>query len=387
MEPIAFGRNWNDKLHYDIVISGKSFPLGSQVPIAFKLTPLAKVQCNKIKVLVTENIEYFCSKKQVHRIEPTRKVQLFEKRSDNELTSNFPGSTMRIRGGGGISYDAVAQAARGECVTSTDTTNLLGNLEDGTNVGPTELEINVQLPSCHTMEGKGRHQPLHFNTTYTRIQVHHWIKIIMGVSQFDTNDPSKLHHFEISVDSPFHILSCRASQSNASLPAYTSRGSSNNVAHLYDCGCPDAARRRKPLTLYPALNVVNAAESPGRNNPPDLPPLPFPSAFHFDGHLADSRPRQMHMLRAPSSNPPAFEAEPPPPALMTPPPQYNDIASPTDGLADYFARLNDAYSQDDGGDESHCDGRVNIPFTPGARISRGRDSQAELGACRTLTTA
>ncbi|KAI7243368.1 hypothetical protein KC352_g14591, partial [Hortaea werneckii] len=44
VEPIAISRNWEDQLHYDIVISGKSFPLGSQVPIAFKLTPLAKVQ-------------------------------------------------------------------------------------------------------------------------------------------------------------------------------------------------------------------------------------------------------------------------------------------------------------------------------------------------------
>lgn len=185
VEPIAFGRHWNDKLCFDIVISGKSFPLGSQVPIAFKLTPLAKVQCNRIKVLVTENIEYFCSKKQVHRTGPMRKVQLFEKRSDSELTNNFPGSTMRITGGSGISYDAVAQAARGECVTPTDTTNLLGTLEDGTKVGPTELEINVQLPSCHTMEGKGRHQRLHFNTTCTRIQMHHWINVRSAIALTD----------------------------------------------------------------------------------------------------------------------------------------------------------------------------------------------------------
>jgi arrestin-related trafficking adapter 3/6 len=176
VEPIAISRNWEDQLHYDIVISGKSFPLGTQVPIAFKLTPLAKVQCHRIKVLVTENIEYFCSNKRVHRMEPVRKVQLFEKRADSAPTSTFPGSTMRITAGGGIPYDMRARAAAGEDVTPSDTTNLLGNLE-GDTIGPTEMEFNVQLPSCHTMKDKDRSQRLHFDTTYQNIQVHHWIKV------------------------------------------------------------------------------------------------------------------------------------------------------------------------------------------------------------------
>lgn len=176
VEPIAISRNWEDQLHYDIVISGKSFPLGSQVPIAFKLTPLAKVQCHRIKVLVTENIEYFCSNKRVHRMEPVRKVQLFEKRADTPPTTTFPGSTMRVTAGGGIPYDLRARAAAGEDVPTSDPTNLLGNL-DGDSIGPTEMEFSVQLPSCHTMKDKDRSQRLHFDTTYQNIQVHHWIKV------------------------------------------------------------------------------------------------------------------------------------------------------------------------------------------------------------------
>ena len=177
VEPIAISRNWEDQLHYDIVISGKSFPLGTQVPIAFKLTPLAKVQCHRIKVMVTENIEYFCSNKRVHRMEPTRKVQLFEKRADGPPTTTYPGSTMRITAGGGIPYDLRASAARGEEVTPVDTSNLLGSLDGDSNVGPTEMEFSVQLPSCHTMNQRDRSQRLHFDTTYQNIQVHHWIKV------------------------------------------------------------------------------------------------------------------------------------------------------------------------------------------------------------------
>jgi len=179
VEPIAISRNWEDQLHYDIDISGKSFPLGAQVPIAFKLTPLAKVQCHRIKVMVTENIEYWANNRRVHRMEPVRKIQLFEKRADGPPTSTFPGSTMRVMSGGGIPYDQRAEAARGESVMPLDPSNLLGPLNDGDNgaIGPTEMEFNVQLPTCKDMRDRDRTQRIHFDTTYQNIQVHHWIKV------------------------------------------------------------------------------------------------------------------------------------------------------------------------------------------------------------------
>ena len=177
VEPIAISRNWEDQLHYDIVISGKSFPLGSKVPIAFKLTPLAKVQCHRIKVFITENTEYFCSGKRVHRMEPTRKVLLFEKRADGPSMSRFTGSTMKVLSGGGIPYDQRRAAASGEEVMPVDTTNLLGRLDGDSNIGPTEMEFFVQLPGCQDNLEKESQSHLHFDTTYTNIQVHHWIKV------------------------------------------------------------------------------------------------------------------------------------------------------------------------------------------------------------------
>ena len=185
VEPIAISRNWEDQLHYDIVISGKSFPLGAQVPIAFKLTPLAKVQCHRIKVFVTENIQYYTTNKRVHRLEPTRKIQLFEKRADAPSSSAYPGSSVRITAGGGVAYDGRAAAARGEENVPRDTTNLLGNLEGEHNVGPTEMEFNVQLPSCHNMRERDKLSRLNFDTTYHGIQVHHWIKVRLSTGRFD----------------------------------------------------------------------------------------------------------------------------------------------------------------------------------------------------------
>lgn len=390
VEPIAISRNWEDQLHYDIVISGKSFPLGSQVPIAFKLTPLAKVQCHRIKVLLTENIEYFCANKRVHRMEPTRKVQLFEKRADGPPVSTFPGSTMRVTAGGGIPYDQRAQAARGETVIPTDTTNLLGNLDGDSNIGPTEMEFNVQLPNCQTMKERERNLRLHFDTTYQNIQVHHWIKIVMRLSRPDAVDPNKRRHFEISIDSPFHILSCQATPANISLPAYTSPESvSPQATSLYDCGCPGAARRRNSPPSFSPMpsslsNSTSASESSSlapsthsaASSRPATPTLARPPTIHAANHIRPVQPhhpdRPIHLLRAPSFNPPAFEDEEPPPPLITPPPQYDSIASPTSGLSDYFARLSDAYEDEDSEDERRS-GRVNVPLTPGGRVNRSVD--------------
>ncbi|KAF2105089.1 hypothetical protein NA57DRAFT_29626 [Rhizodiscina lignyota] len=406
VEPIAISRNWEDQLHYDIVISGKSFPLGAQVPIAFKLTPLAKVQCHRIKVFVTENVEYYCNNKRVHRMGGTRKVQLFEKRADGPSVSTFPGSSMRILSGGGLSYDQRVAAARGEEVTPPDTTNLLGDLENGSmSIGPTEMEFNVQLPSCTNMKDNQKDSKLHFDTTYQNIQVHHWIKIVMRLSKPDAENPGKRRHFEISIDSPFHILSCRATQANIALPAYSSpQQPGNDDARLYECGCPGAAQRpgSSPISYIPTLNNLNAERtSTDESSPPNsrttsddsVPGLARPQAAHISG-ANENLQRPMHLLRAPSFNPPAFEDEEPPPPLETPPPQYDSIASPTSGLADYFSRLSDAYENESEGSDTDREAgtptggavavddgmmrggrsRVRIPLTPGGRVNRSMDA-------------
>jgi hypothetical protein len=379
VEPIAISRSWEDQLHYDIVISGKSFPLGAQVPIAFKLTPLAKVQCHRIKVFVTENIEYFCSNKRVHRMEPVRKVLLFEKRADSAPTSTFAGSTMRIISGGGVAWDQRVAASRGEHVPVADPTNLLGNLNGDSNIGPTEMEFSVQLPSCHNMKDKDKSSRLHFDTTYQNIQVHHWIKIVMRLSKPDANDPSKRRHFEISIDSPFHILSCQATQANTALPAYSSPEPTPRDTRRPDCGCPGATiRRSSPASFVPTLSSTRTRGSSTNELGVPSPVLARPQQAHMGGPMGGSHEpalqRPIHLLRAPSYNPPAFEDEEPPPPLETPPPLYETIASPTNGLADYFSRLSDAY--DDDSEEERGRSRVEIPLTPGSRVqSRSMDAQ------------
>ncbi len=205
------------------------------------------------------------------------------------------------------------------------------------------------------------------------------MKIVMRLSKPDTTDPSKRRHFEISIDSPFHILSCRATQANTALPAYTSPESSTLLTEHYACGCPGALRcRNSPSSLLPTLNRNNSSSSSLNTISQTLPPpsvaLARPQAAHsHNPNSGESRP--MHLLRQPSFNPPAFEDEEPPPPMITPPPQYDSVVAgdPSRGYADYFARFTDAFGDDE--DDGMTRSRMELPLTPGGRVSRSMDER------------
>lgn len=382
-EPIAINRNWDDQLQYDIVISGKSFPLGSTIPIAFRLTPLAKVRCHRIRIYITENIEYFCKGKKVHRLDPVKKVQLFEKRADGPTTSAFPGSSVRILAGGG--YNPTNPSSRPD---STD--NLLGDLSGAQNIGPTEMEFLVRLPGCNGREK----ERIHFDTTYKNIQVHHWIKIVMRLSKTDPADPAKRRHFEISIDSPLQILSCRAGGANTALPAYTARDlgpCETGTGGRGECTCPPAPTHKHKGLLR---ERVERQSFPGQistsSSTPELPSLQHP--HHHDSRSSTSSSpsisaaaaagaigaaggmpylRPIHLIRYPSTNPPPFDADVAPPSLgieglnlegyggasarepfASPPPEYEMVVSGVgEPMRDYFERLRE-------GEEGGISGRM-----------------------------
>lgn len=195
VEPISISRKWEDQLHYEIMISGKSFPLGSKIPIAFKLMPLAKVQVHKLKVYVSENIEYFASNKKVTRRDASRKILLVEKSAGKSLSKDYAGTEIRQKRGGEPSAEtrarnrAMAEARRRNDARRRGidpdplpeaTENLLGDLDLAedleTIIGGTEIEMDVQLPTCEMME-KDRGKRLHHDCTWKNVDVHHWIKV------------------------------------------------------------------------------------------------------------------------------------------------------------------------------------------------------------------
>lgn len=370
VEPISICRKWEDQLFYEIMISGKSFPLGSRIPIAFKLMPLAKVSVHKIKVYVSETIEYFAKNKKVARREHQRKLLLFEKAAGKPLAKEYQSSEIRTTRGGErtpeqrLQSRAFAEGQRRQIAQRSgsvaeplpeSTDNMLGDLDLGIPelLGSTELEIDVQLPTCEMME-KDRLKRLTHSCTWRNVDVHHWIKvtfsqyryfnyeltqiqIVMRISRIDTDDPTgkKRRHFEISIDSPISLLNCRATQANLALPAYTDNVIGVKEQHV--CGCPNSAMVAVAPGL-PALESSDPAIRSGNENA--IPDLTRPPQAHLSTNAASGVMRPIHLLRAPSFNPPAFDADDAPPPMVTPPPQYDHVVgTPShDGLADYFDR-------------------------------------------------
>lgn len=203
----------------------------------------------------------------------------------------------------------------------------------------------------------------------------------MRLSRPDENDSAKRRHFEISIDSPFNILSCRATQANISLPAYDAGNGIPSAADEFECGCPGAALRRRNTPPANAAHsriqtVTNSTDDPtpgvSRSWTNDTGGLAMPTQAHVHNDPNSGQSRPMHLLRSPSFNPPAFDEDEPPPPLVTPPPLYDNIVpgDSTSALADYFARLADETSdEDDRLDRS----RIDIPLTPGGRINRSMD--------------
>jgi arrestin-related trafficking adapter 3/6 len=194
VEPIAISRRWEDQLYYEIVISGKSFAIGSKIPIAFKLTPLAKVQCHRIKVLLTENINYTCPDRRATRKEAQRKILLMERHAGKGPAKEFESSEVRVISGGELPEQerarvrAVAQRLREQAAEREQRPvvplpppcdNILGDLDLGLDflVSQTEIEMNVQLPTCAEMR-RDKSKLIHPNITWKNIQIYHWIKVI-----------------------------------------------------------------------------------------------------------------------------------------------------------------------------------------------------------------
>lgn len=166
-------------------------------------------------------------------------------------------------------------------------------------------------------------------------------QIVMRISRLDADDPAgkKRRHFEISIDSPISLLSCRATQANLALPEYSNLDAERQ-GQQHVCGCPNSAA----LAMAPASNLTletNMASGASMGNENALPDLARPPQAHLSTNAAAGVQRPIHLLRAPSFNPPPFDAEDAPPPIATPPPLYDHVVGTpsVDGLADYFDRL------------------------------------------------
>ncbi|PKX90094.1 arrestin C-terminal domain-containing protein [Aspergillus novofumigatus IBT 16806] len=250
IEPIVLSRKWREQLAYDVCIFGKCFPLGSQIPIKVKLIPLANLQCHWIKVYVSQHVQHQ-TKGQTGRFLqlPTKRVLLFEKQAGVASYSSYPGSTMRIMTDEGSIRSPGIQ-----------TMNLLGE-----ELETSEINLEVQLPRCPEMRVKGKRQWLHFSTKGGSPEVNHWIQIVLCLSRNDHEcmGSSKSRPVELTIETPFTILSCKATPANIYVPPYEREGDIEVTASQEaQCGCDQSPQS---ISL-PTKHKAEATETEASDN-------------------------------------------------------------------------------------------------------------------------
>ncbi|GFG14152.1 hypothetical protein IFM5058_06807 [Aspergillus udagawae] len=283
IEPIIFSRKWREQLAYDVCIFGRCFPLGSQIPIRVKLTPLVRLQCHWIRVYVSQHVQHQTKGKTNRFLQlPTKKVLLFEKQAGLASYSSYPGSTLRITTDEGRPRNPGIQ-----------TTNLLGEESE-----TSDMKLDVQLPRCPEMRIKEKTQRLHFSTKGGSPEVNHWIQIVLCLSLADQGSmgSSKARPVELTIESPFTILSCKATPANIYVPPYEVEGAFEVMASQEgQCGCGPSPRSISLASRHEA----EAPEAEAKDNLMSVKgqfPGDITQPLSFDNMLSDiKQPARAHL--------------------------------------------------------------------------------------------
>ncbi|SSD62003.1 uncharacterized protein SCODWIG_03764 [Saccharomycodes ludwigii] len=227
-EPISIVRDWEDQLHYDILIASKDIVLDAFLPISFNLTPLDKVSLHRVRIYLTETMEYYCKFKKVHRLEPTKKFLLCELKAPP--LPKLP-------------KDKNKNKAKN-----------LGNLLEDNNkngyITYKEFDFQVYVPEVLNSQNR-----VHPDTTYENIKANHWIKVCLRLSKLVDG---KQKHFEISIDSPIHVLDKQCSHANTLLPSYTSHLSIPSFIHNTTTTTNNNNNNNNNNTVASGNNAVNS---------------------------------------------------------------------------------------------------------------------------------
>ncbi|KUJ10758.1 uncharacterized protein LY89DRAFT_739750 [Mollisia scopiformis] len=180
--PILINNKWKDRLHYNLAIPSKSFPIGSKIPITLRLSS-SQVRCHSVAVYLTENIQFFGYEDDSYRRAPHRKIKLLEESVESRYLGDFGDSEMDVPD---EKSKLSTQTMRSEEKLDSEKnsvalTPMESNESPDSRSGPTKIELEAQLPSCHSMRESGPTKRLIVDTNWECITVTHWIKVILHV--------------------------------------------------------------------------------------------------------------------------------------------------------------------------------------------------------------
>ncbi|CAE6351652.1 unnamed protein product [Rhizoctonia solani] len=287
-ENILVERQWDEQLRYFITISGKSFPIGGVIPITLVMMPLSKVKIYRLTVMLEEKIDYYAHGRRIARHDPTRRYELMSLKYPN--SKNDKGVRQPLLPVLDDSNDAISRSPLASLIEGQDPDEIATNLLNPN--GPWTLQLQANLPTCSS--------PIHFTCKHTRSNmiISHWIKIMIRVERGDDAqmDKGKRKQFDIIVETPVHILSCKCNPDYTALPPYS---------------LPPLPAPKATGSASPGECLCDHAKAEQQNRlqtiPPPTPALPTQSPILGIGYSPFNVPAadfgHPPLRRAPNSNP------------------------------------------------------------------------------------
>ncbi|KAG8691633.1 hypothetical protein FRC09_011570 [Ceratobasidium sp. 395] len=279
-ENIVVERQWDEQLRYFINIAGKSFPIGGVVPITLVMMPLAKVRIYRITVLLEEKIDYYAHGRRVARHDPTRRYELLSLKHHHgtpkhhhyhhEKGNRTP--LLPILDEGDMRDSPLLGLVEG----ADDGESGEGGGDGGASLwnpnGPWTLHLQAYLPTCSS--------PVHFTCKHAKsnIMISHWIKIMIRVDRGedqekdkDKDKEKKRKQFDIIVETPVHLLSCKCNPEYTALPPYTYTSQQQRIGLVSpgECLCDHSRAERQNRVQSPPSTSATAVSSPVAT-PPSL---------------------------------------------------------------------------------------------------------------------
>lgn len=225
-ENIIVERQWTDQLQYMIAISGKSFYIGGTIPVSFSFMPMSKMKIHRVSVLLEETIEYHTMMKRVARTAPVSRTLLLSLR-------NSDGAPILP-----LQSDDVDAFERSPfSAVSPPTSSMTRSELAASFMGPGPWTFH------HDLELNASCRELHYSNKNwkSNVSVSHALKIVVRVERGDDSmvdsSTGKRKMFDIVVQAPVHILSCRCNPKWTTLPRYSEHFSDELDASGDGCPC------------------------------------------------------------------------------------------------------------------------------------------------------
>ncbi|KAJ7018359.1 hypothetical protein C8F04DRAFT_167052 [Mycena alexandri] len=250
-ENIVVERHWEQQLQYLISISGRSFPVGGVVPVSFTMMPMTKVKIHRVAIYLEEKVEYYSQMKRLARADPVMRLQLLSiKHNDKSGGPILPLDSNDV--------DALKKSPLLALTMPGDDLSELASEWMGP--GPWTFHQELQLPqSCARLRFTNKNKRSNMTVT-------HFLKCVMRVERGDDCEidakTGKRKLYDIVVQTPVHILSCRCNPEWMSLPRYsTSFEDPAGVAPICPCEIVRRGGLERVITHRSSDSTASAAET------------------------------------------------------------------------------------------------------------------------------